>query len=379
MDNEAIYQERLSRIEKAIHLEQVDRIPVVYQGPAFPPHFSGKSMGKFCLDPDFALDVTLSTLDRFQGFDGVNAHQGGVIPAMLSFQWLSRIAIPGRDLPENSLWQVHESGLMTVEDYDMIVNKGWNAFLDYFLPKIVDMSLMKANQDWMVAKLPTVLKRFREHGLVLITGGLTTIPFEFFCGGRSMQQFFLDLYRIPDRVKAAMDVVLPDLIQFGINGAKLSGAKRIWVGGWRAASQLLAPKLWDKFVFPYYYEMVNALAENGVMSVLHFDQDWTRDLKRLLELPAKKCLFNPDGMTDIRKAKEILGHHMAIMGDVPASLFAMGTPEDIYKYVKDLVRDIGPTGLILAPGCDAPINTRPENMEAFLAAGQELGVVTSRG
>ncbi|NIO06448.1 MAG: hypothetical protein GTO40_00105, partial [Deltaproteobacteria bacterium] len=113
----------------------------------------------------------------------------------------------------------------------------------------------------------------------------------------------------------------------------------------------------------------------GIISVLHWDQDWTRDLSRLLEFPAKKCVLNPDGMTDIREVKEILGDHMAILGDVPATLFATGTPDAIYEYVKSLVRDVGPTGLLLCPGCDGPINTRPENMEAFVAAGREYGVV----
>ena len=65
---------------------------------------------------------------------------------------------------------------------------------------------------------------------------------------------------------------------------------------------------------------------------------------------------------------------MAILGDVPATLFATGSPDDTYEYVKSLVRDVGPTGLLLCPGCDGPINTKPENMEAFLAAGREFGV-----
>lgn len=40
---------------------------------------------------------------------------------------------------------------------------------------------------------------------------------------------------------------------------------------------------------------------------------------------------------------------------------------------RDLIRDVGPEGLLLCPGCDAPINTKPENMEAFVAAGREFG------
>ena len=32
-------------------------------------------------------------------------------------------------------------------------------------------------------------------------------------------------------------------------------------------------------------------------------------------------------------------------------------------------------GLILCPGCDAPINTKPENMAAFVAAAREYGKI----
>jgi uroporphyrinogen-III decarboxylase len=136
---------------------------------------------------------------------------------------------------------------------------------------------------------------------------------------------------------------------------------------------MLSPKMWNEFVFPYYVEMVTELAENGIVSVLHFDHDWNRDLARLRELPARSCILNLDGWTDIRRAKEILGDWMAIMGDVPAPLLSTGTPDDVRSYVRDLVRDVGPTGLILCPGCDAPIDAKPENMQAFAAASLEFG------
>ena len=90
---------------------------------------------------------------------------------------------------------------------------------------------------------------------------------------------------------------------------------------------------------------------------------------------ATTALLNSDGMTDLRKVKEILGDHMAVMGDVPAALLYAGTPDDIFTYVRELIRDVGPTGLILCPGCDAPINAKPENMEAMVAASREYGQV----
>ena len=148
-----------------------------------------------------------------------------------------------------------------------------------------------------------------------------------------------------------------------------------WLGGWRSASGLLAPKLWDRFVWPYIVRLAEALIAKGITPILHWDQDWTRDVGRLVELPAKSCILNPDGMTDLRVFKEKVNGHMAVMGDVPASLFAAGTPDDIYDYVRYLVHEIGPEGLILCPGCDGPINTKPENMEAYVAAAHEIGTL----
>ena len=57
----------------------------------------------------------------------------------------------------------------------------------------------------------------------------------------------------------------------------------------------------------------------------------------------------------------------------PYSTLAAGTPDDIRTYVRNLIDLFQGAGLILCPGCDAPINARPENMEAFVAASHEYG------
>ena len=373
-DGSAVYRERLARIRSTVALEPVDRIPFVFMGSAFAPRYLGVSIAAFCADPGLRVDVTLEAMDRLGGhFDGINMLPAGRISAALSSMWLSRVAVPGRDLPEDSLWQVDEAEVMSVDDYDAIIEQGWSSFLRGYMPRVIDVAELDANRSWLGANLETVVRRFRESGYVPVSCGATTIPFECLCGGRSMQEFYLDLHRIPDKVKAALDAIQPDLIRAGLETARRSGVPAVWVGGWRAASAMLSPKMWNEFVFPYYLELVQRLAEREIVSVLHFDHDWTRDLSRLRELPARSCILNLDGWTDIRRAKEILGDHMAIMGDVPAPLLATGTPDDVYGYVRDLARDVGPTGLILCPGCDAPIDAKPDNMQAFVAASLDFG------
>jgi uroporphyrinogen-III decarboxylase len=374
MSNEALYQERLARVKKAINLEPVDRIPVAFLGPAFAPRYMGMPLAKFCEDAEAALQVTLEAVKRLD-VDAVNALVVGRFPLILILSWLSHVRIPGQELPPDALWQVDEAEVMTPEDYDFIVENGWQAFLNQHLPKVVDPAYLGESLAWAGANMSRGVPLFRENGYVVIASGALTIPFEHMCGARSMSKFFFDLYRMPDRVQAAMDRALPEIIAGGIGLAKAGGAMGTWVGGWRAASAMIAPKLWNRFVWPYYLKIVEALLAANITPVLHWDQDWTRDLVRLQELPAKKCILNLDGMTDTRKFKELVGDRMALMGDVPASLFAAGTPEDIYNYVRDLVRDVGPTGLILSSGCDIPVNAKPENVEAFVAASREYGKV----
>ena len=371
-----LYPERAERIRKTIALAPVDRVPCVFMGTAFAPRYLDVSIADFCADPHLRVDVTLDAMDRLgPGIDGINSVPTGRVAVPLTMAWLSHVALPGRELPPDSLWQVEEAEGMTAADYDTLINQGWWAFLRDYLPRVIDLDDIADHMAWLETNTTSVIDRFQTRGYVPVSCGGTTIPFECLCGGRSMEEFFVDLHQIPDTVKAALDVMQPELVRVGLNAARQSGIGAVWVGGWRAASAMLSPKMWETFVFPYYLDMVTTLADADIVSVLHFDQDWTRDLHRLRELPAKRCVLNLDGWTDIRRAKEVVGDHMAIMGDVPSPLLSTGTPDDVYAYIRDLIRDVGPTGLILCPGCDAPMNAKPENMEAFVAASAEYGRV----
>ena len=44
----------------------------------------------------------------------------------------------------------------------------------------------------------------------------------------------------------------------------------MWLGGWRSASALINPKLWNRFVWPYFMELTYALVDAGVVPIPHF-------------------------------------------------------------------------------------------------------------
>ena len=369
------YAKSINLIKNAIACKPVERIPVAFAGSAASAMYVGVPLSEYAAKMKVQTNVTLAALEKLGGIDALNTPATGApFDVVLGQLWLSVVQLPGRELPENTLWQVLEKESMSVDDYDYILNEGWPKFQSKIFPKIMkDPWGFKKFIIATIMRTPLTNWRFKKAGIVILTGAVSTFPFEPLCGGRSMNNFFIDLYKIPDKIEAVMDEMLPHMIKSTIMAGKISRAMGVWIGGWRSASALLAPKLWDRFVFPYMKKMVDAVTDAGLIAILHLDQDWTRDLERLKELPAKKCLLNTDGMTDLREARKHLEGHMAFLGDVPANLLSHGTPAQITTYVKELVSDIGPTGLILCPGCDAPINTKPENLEAFVAAAREFG------
>ena len=126
--------------------------------------------------------------------------------------------------------------------------------------------------------------------------------------------------------------------------------------------------MWNRFVWPYFRQLVYEVVGQGLIAILHLDSNWDREIERFKELPKGKCILALDGETDIFRAKKILGDHMCIMGDVPAAMLFLKNPETVYDYSTRLIQEIGPEGFILQSGCDIPENAKLENVQAMVAA-----------
>jgi uroporphyrinogen-III decarboxylase len=164
-----------------------------------------------------------------------------------------------------------------------------------------------------------------------------------------------------------MDAVVDEFIAEAIEATRLTGIPGVMLILERGGGFYYPLKIFERFEFPYMKKMVEAFAAQGLLTVLHFDQDWTINLPYLRELPKKMCICELDSTTDIFKAKEILKDHMCIMGDVPASLTSIGTPEEMEAYCKKLIDVVGKdTGFILSSGCTVPADARFENFKAMI-------------
>lgn len=366
MSKEELYQQRLERIRKAVRFEPVDKIPVAPCGNAYWARQQGVLVADYV--KDFELACT-TNIEAMEALGGVDATQSVIFcPYLPANDWLSEVAVPGDPgMDPNGVWQIMEAELMKPEDYQVILDKGFGAFYQDYCENRLNhhMTKLKPFFDY----LPTAAKRMKEAGIPCICDFLMITPFEYFCGGRSLETFFTeDLMDEPE----LMDEVFAKTYEYKLAeyGAMMDATHPlgVWVGGWRSNPAMISPAIFDRFVWPHMKGYAELCLSKGVIPIFHLDANWDLQIQRFLELPAKSCIMALDSATDIRRARQILGDHMCILGDVPPQLLAFGKPEEVREYVYSLCRDIGPTGYIVASGCDIPTNAKPENVKAMCDA-----------
>lgn len=358
------------RIRKAVNLEATDRVPVAPLIAQFALRYKGVPQNEGYRDPTRTLQALIDTFYALGGYDA--QIQAGFIWPYSSWRISAaptQMYIPGKGGPDDSEIQAMEREIMTIEDYDTIIGRGWNGFCEEFLPRVTGRPLdrIDASQKKLQKIYINEARAWNEHGVPVLCGASTCDCLMILSLCRSLTQFTLDLYRRPDMVQAAMDAMVPDLIGNVINDAKTTGIPWVLFPLERGAGSYYNLKIFERFGFPYIKKMVDAFGAEGLTTILHFDTNWTLNLPYLRDLPRGKCICELDSTTDILKAKEVLKGHMCIMGDVPASLLSLGTTEDVTVYSQKLIDVVGAGGgFILSTGCECPIDAKFENVKAMI-------------
>ena len=365
-DKSDLIKERLNRIKKAVALERPDRVPVVLEYGAFAAHVTKTPLPDFLLSVEKSVEVMMAAYRLTAGVAEADAvNYGAFSPYDLSYLWMSKVKVPGVDLPDDVSYQVAEKEAMTVDDYDAVLERGWR---DFYRAYMKDRVLDGVPRRYLPAGQPKVNAReaWARIGVPVLQGGTVAPPFEYLCGARSMEAFFMDLFDMPDKVQAVMDAMMDGMAAPVCWHAEKLGYPCVWVGGWRGNPGMISPEMWERFFWPYFRDLVIEVVESGLIPILHLDACWDRGLSRFRELPKGRIIMALDGFTDIFRAKRTLGDHMCLMGDVPAMMLYHKGPGDVREYCTTLIRELGPEGFILQSGCDIPENAKLENVQAMV-------------
>jgi len=368
-------QQRDKRILDALDLGTPDRIPLFMNGQGFFKFVDPEAtLADYFRRPRYVDDLLIQAaqLPDLQEIDfapacGTNTSDFQAAFASLYF---AKVKLPGRELPENALWNIDELGPMTEEDYDTVIDKGW----DYMTEELhrrngFDPSTLTPPDPGYMKELAHRIAPLGKASPLRSSALLHFPPFETLSGARQLTKFFRDLRRQPDKVKAVLEIMEDYFVAKTIQDLqKAPPSSFAFVGGTRCGSGFISAQVFERFYFPFYRKLIPAMEAIGVKAWLHMDNDWSGFLHYFREFSKGQCIWAADQMTDITKVKEVLGDRMCITGNLPAAMFSIGTPDESYRKTRELCELMGKSGFIMAAGCSVPIDAKRENVAAVIAA-----------
>ena len=360
--------ERLGAMFDCVPVKDRADIPIYPQLITWAGRYAGKTQKEIFADHRVYFNCVKKVFDDFGYPDAMNPAD----PATIVFGEGLPANYPGKQLGDDELFQFVETINIEEDDYKKIVEKGWDKwFMDYTCriqnPPMSKFQVIKTFIN-MGKKGAELVKTFRPLGVEPISGSTFFPLFDQLSLIRSFGEFIMDLYDEPDMIKQILDKETPIIIKTQLKRNKKNPIKRMHVYAMRSDASVISPDIFDEFSYPYLKQMILAFHEAGFKTVLHADGKWLPMLDRFLELPKGSVHFEFDGNTDLRQAAQILDGHLSFRGDVPATMMAMGTPDEVSEYCEGLIEDVGmkTPGFMLGTGCEVPLNCKPENYKALM-------------
>lgn len=189
---------------------------------------------------------------------------------------------------------------------------------------------------------------------------------------RGMKGSMLDMYRRPEKLLKACEVILERRIAYAIPADPHAKdyPPRVGLPLWRGDPVFMSEAQFKKFYWPGLKKALQTHVDPGYVPVPFFEAAFGDRLECLLELPKWKILASIEAADAVR-AKEILGGHTSLLVRCPntCKLWSLGQLE---SFIKDLIDKCAKNGgLIIVT--KMPDKARIEDMQAMLQSIKEHG------
>ena len=375
MSADELRKDRQERLLCAMRGERKDRVPLMFAGDtALVRYARPETTFRYMIEEHEAMTQTIvdEVLPHFPKLDFLAAV--GMSSRFLGAAFLTRTLLPGVELPDDEMWQLEFDHFMTEDDYDAIIDGGWKAFSDGVLFDKLGYDPEAMGKDFEAGQRN--MQRYHDAGLPFAFSGMLSSPFDILAFSRGLTDFFLDLYECPEKVVAAMEVIMEeeeasrrDAIAREVAENKARGEETLYVVApcVQANCDLLGRAQFEEFGWPLIERQANFLLGLGAKVRFHMDSNWTNVLDLFTCFPKGTCIFDSDGNTDLEKTRDILGPTMAFTGSVDPAMLAFGNPDDIYRVCREQIACMGDS-FIVSPSCSIPANAPKENIDAMYAA-----------
>jgi hypothetical protein len=406
---EARYKAKAQRIINAYNLKESDRVPVRLGGGFFPASFANISGKELIYD---AEKITMAFTKILREFDAdivaANPPLPGKALETLEFKLYKW---PGYGLEDHILSHQYEEGeYMKADEYDDFIEDPTDFWLRKYMPRIFGKlaplanlarlteiyeipvrhialfgrpdvqdalkSLMKAGDEMaeMRESLSGLHKEVIAQGFPSFMAGFAKAPLDIIGDTlRGTMAVMMDLFRRPDKLKAAMERLVPITIKGAVEAANASGCPVIMIPLHKGADGFMSEKQFAELYWPTLRAVIMGMVEEGLLPQLFAEGSYNTRLEIIKDLPRCSVTWFFD-QTDMGKAKKILGSNTCVEGNIPVSLLSSGTPAEVTAYCRKLIETCAPGGGFILAGGASNDNGNPENLRAMMDAAKEFGV-----
>lgn len=401
---------RTQRVLDAYELRVPDRVPIALSFGYMLARLGGITNQELERDTDKAQDLLEQCALRFEP-DIISGL--GFLPHASIALGDRQTKWAGYGLDANGTFQYVEDEYMKADEYDAFLNDPTDFTLRTFLPRAFSElegltmlprlpilllgyssirsvrgfsappvitaleALMKAGQE--IEKLGAAAiqgkQRMQDLGFPMSfgTSSLITAPFDFMSDTlRGMRGIMLDMFRCPDKLLAAMQKVVPLVVDYAVTAAKRTGIPYCSIPLHRGSDGFMSIKQFEKFYWPPLKEMLLGLIEGGVTPSIFYEGIYDQRLNYLRELPKGKTIGRFD-RSDMFKVKEVVGDIMCIQGGFPVSLLQAGTPVQIRDLTKKMCEVVGKDGGFIMGPSTTISESDPALVKIWVDATREYG------
>ena len=427
---EQLIKERVQRVREAVALKEPDRVPITpFADVFFAPlqaglshketMYKGRKVGNACLkvfsryDWDLYPYMVLSGLGKLNDLVGHRA-----------MKWAGA-SDPDYRLGDNQPYQYIEKEWMQADEYEELITDMTGFLLRNIVPRqnsmLKDfeklpqasmfssmMSFMGVTMFFIDRKVKKMLKNLRKSlramiGLFLgmrkynksmkklgnpvagMGAGIGMAPFDMISDTlRSMRGTMIDMYRNPEELKKACDMLASyqlkslDAGSLFFGGSDEDTVSLSFIPLHRGADGFMSNEQFEEFYWPGLTKTMDGMIKRGFIPMPFFEGRYGDRLEYLAEFAkehkGKLVYWFHD--TDLIKVKEMMGDYVCIRGNVPASLLIGGPPKAVEDYVKKYIEGCKEGGGYLVDGgvSGIPNEARHENVLAMTNAVHKYGV-----
>ncbi len=398
-----LYEEREKRIRDAIELREPDRVP--FSVTIDVQAYTGVKNSAAYYEPlAFKRAMRQITLDLEPDMCNAGLPVSGCALEALG---VTNRLWPGGPLPPEYEYQFIEREYMRADEYDMFLSDPTDFIIRRFLPRMYKvyapleqlpplanlfqgfegLSTLFASEEFRqmaktVAEAGESMKEFREisadaYDELADLGFPPWAPFGSGIGGapydalssflRGMQGAMLDMFRRPDTLLAACDLINKRRIASGrkADPDKRPNPKKTGMPLWRGDKSFMSEAQFERFYWPGLKESLQANIDLGWVPVPFFEAKFDDRLGRLRELPAGKIVASIEPV-DTDAGKKLLAGHTCLLvrGPLTSRVWSL---QQVEAYYKELFDRVGKGGGVMF-NIRLPDKAKKEDAQALLAS-----------